>query len=94
MCARLRAPVTWPLRNQLLRAAISVSSNIAEGAGRGSDADFARFLTHSLGSLNEVEYDFLLAKDLTFVPGPVYEQRVRQIEEVRRMLSSLVGQFS
>ena len=61
--AYLTRPIAWPLRNQLLRAVISVPSNIAEGAGRGSDADFRRFLLHSLGSLNEVEYDLLLARD-------------------------------
>jgi four helix bundle protein len=77
-----------------LRHRDAIPSNIAEGAGRGSDPDFRRLLCHSLGSTNELEYDFLLAKDLTFVPVPVYDQRVRQIAEVRRMLSSLVGQLS
>ena len=54
--------------DQIARAAISVPSNIAEGAGRGTDRDFRRFLVHSLGSLNELEYDLLLARDLGFLP--------------------------
>ena len=90
----LRHRDAWEVKDQMRPAAISIPSNIAEGAGRSSDPDFRRFLFHSLGSTNELEYDFLLAKDLTFVPGSVYDQRVRQIEEVRRMLSSLVVQLT
>ena len=69
----------------------SIPSNIAEGTGRGSDPDFRRFLFHSLGSTNEVEYDFLLARDLGFLPLPLHEQRAREIQEVRRMLSGLIA---
>ena len=65
--ATWRVPDTWTLADQLRRAAISVPSKMAEGAGRGSDSDFKRFLWHSLGSLNEVEYDLLLARDLGFL---------------------------
>ncbi len=67
----LQKPEAWPLRDQLLRAAISIPSNIAEGAGRGTDPDFRRFLWHSLGSSNELEYDLLLARDLRFLQGDI-----------------------
>jgi four helix bundle protein len=89
----LRAPTEWALRDQLLRAAISVPSNIAEGAARGSDSDFNRFLRHSLGSLNEVEYDLLLARDLGFLNAPGHARLRTQLEEVRRMLNGLMGQL-
>ena len=89
--AYLAKPVAWPLRNQMLRASISVPSNIAEGAGRGSDPDFRRFLGHSLGSLNEVEYDLLLARDLGFLPPAEHSRLSAQLEEVRRMLSGLMA---
>ena len=59
--AYLKAPEGWVLRDQILKAAISIPSNIAEGAGRGSDPDFARFLWYSMGSCNEFEYDLGLA---------------------------------
>jgi four helix bundle protein len=78
----------------MLRAAISVPSNIAEGAGRGSDADFYRFLRHSLGSLNELEYDFLLARDLGFLTPGAHARLGGQLQEVRRMLSGLIAHLT
>ena len=51
---------------------------------------FRRFGFYSLGSTNELEYDFLLAKDLRFIPAALHDHRAEQIAEVRRMLSSFV----
>jgi four helix bundle protein len=93
VAAYLRSPLARPLRDQLLRAAISVPSNIAEGAGRGSDPDFGRFLRQSLGSLNEVEYDLLLARDLGFLPATEHLRYSPRVEEVRRMLSGLIAKL-
>jgi four helix bundle protein len=92
--ATFRCPEAWSLRDQITRAAISVSSNIAEGAGRGTDPDFRRFLWHSLGSCNELEYDFLLARDLDLLPAGTHGELAEQVEEVRRMLSALVRRMS
>ncbi len=92
--ATFRRPEAWSLRDQITRAAISVSSNIAEGAGRGTDPDFRRFLWHSLGSCNELEYDFLLARDLDLLPAGTHGELAEQVEEVRRMLSALVRRMS
>jgi four helix bundle protein len=92
--AHLTDPPAWPLRDQLLRALISVPSNIAEGAGRRSNADFRRFLFHSLGSLNEVEYDLLLARDLGFLAVAEHTPLSEQLEEVRRMLSGLIASLT
>ena len=91
--AYLQKPEAWPLRDQVRRAAISIPSNIAEGSGRGSDPDFRRFLWHSLGSCNELEYDLLLARDLRFLPAEMHGRLAGQVEEVRRMLSGLVQQL-
>ena len=88
--AYLKLPGAWPLRDQMHRAAISVPSNIAEGSGRSSDADFRRFLYHALGSLNELEYDFLLASDLGYLPAQVQAKATARIADVRRMLSGLI----
>ena len=90
----LKAPEAWALRDQVLRAAISIPSNVAEGAGRGSNRDFRRFLFHSLGSCNELEYDLLLARDLAFLPDASHSGLVGQLEEVRRMLTGLIQTIS
>lgn len=91
--AHLNQPLIWALRDQLLRAALSVPANIAEGAGRGSDPDFHRFLVHALGSLNEVEYDFLLARDLGFLESADHDRLSSHVAEVRRMLSGLMAEL-
>jgi four helix bundle protein len=91
--AQLMSPAAWPLRDQLLKAAISVPANIAEGCGRGTDPDFRRFLLHSMGSLNEVEYYLLLARDLTFVTAAQHSELSAQLREARRLLSGLVAKL-
>ena len=88
--AHFTTPQTWEIRTQVHKAAISIPSNIAEGAGRGSQSDFRRFGFYSLGSTNELEYDFLLATDLRFIPVDLHDRRAAQIAEVRRMLSSFL----
>lgn len=83
-------PEAWPLRDQILRAAISIPSNIAEGAGRGSDPDFCRFLWHSMGSCNELEAQLLLASDLKFIPSAVHTRLANEVSEVRQLLTRLI----
>jgi four helix bundle protein len=54
------------LTSQIRRASVSIPTNIAEGCGRSTDKEFARFLEISLGSTNETEYLLLLSCDLGF----------------------------
>ena len=82
------------LRDQMTRAAVSIPANIAEGAGRGTDRDFRRFLTHALGSANELEYDLLLARDLGALSDAAHGRLASQVAEVRRMLSSLMRRLA
>jgi four helix bundle protein len=87
--ASLKGPDSWALRSQVLRAAVSIPSNVAEGCGRGTDRDFRRFLYHSLGSCNELEYDLFLASDLGMLPEARHRELAVQLAEVRRMLNGL-----
>ena len=64
------------LCDQLQRAVVSISSNIAEGAGRPTDYDFAHFLDLSLGSANEVETQLLISKNLSYISEEQYNQLI------------------
>ena len=75
------------LVSQIRRAAISIPSNIAEGAARSSHKEFVQFLYISLGSLAELETQMLLSKDLGFIDNVEVEQ---EIESTRKMLLGLI----
>ena len=77
----------------MLRAAISIPSNIADGAGRGSKPGFSRSLWHSMGSCNELESQLLLAQDLRFVPRDQFVRLTEDVAEVRRMLTSFIDKL-
>ena len=80
----------YGLTSQLRDAASSVPANIAEGYGRGTDPELARFCRISLGSLNELEYYLLLARDLGLLPDAEHGPLQSELEIVRRLLSAFV----
>lgn len=55
------------ITSQLRREALSIPTNIAEGCGRGSDSDFARFIQIAVGSASEAEYLIFFSKELNFI---------------------------
>ena len=75
----------YGLTSQMRRAAASIPTNIAEGCGRGSEADFARFLHIAAGSASELEYQLLLARDLELLDQQTHERLNRDVTEVKRM---------
>jgi four helix bundle protein len=83
----------YGVTNQMRRAAASVAANIAEGCGRGSDADFARFLHLPMGSASELEYFLLLARDLDYLAETERAAIARDLEEVKRMLAGLIARL-
>ena len=78
------------LTNQIRRACASIPANSAEGCGRDSDADFARFLQIAMGSASELEYHLLLANDLGFLESSVYDQLNKRTAEVKQMLTAFI----
>ena len=80
----------WGLTSQIRRSAVSVPSNIVEGKARGSRKDFKRFLLIARGSLEEVKYQSLLAKELKYMNDEQYEEITVMIEDVGRLLGGMI----
>jgi four helix bundle protein len=80
----------YGLTSQIRRASASIPANIAEGCGRKSKADFARFLNIAMGSASEVEYHLLLAHDLSHLATPDYQRLASQTTEIKRMLAGYI----
>ena len=87
------------LCDQLQRAAVSISSNIAEGSAKPSDAEFAHFLDTALGSAYEVETQLLIANKIGYIKnendndnekGCSYEELHRGIVEIEKQLAGLI----
>jgi len=82
------------LTSHLRKTVISIPSNIAEGCGRDSDRDFARFLTIAMGSASEARYQILLAHDLRYLSEGRYKVLDSLVREVKRMLAGLINTLS
>ena len=85
------------LCDQLQRAAVSISSNIAEGAARSTDADFARFLDFALGSAFEVETQLTIAKNVGYFNNLdenidiSFQELMDRINSIERQLNALLS---
>jgi len=80
----------YGLSSQIRRAAVSVPSNIAEGQGRGSDAEFVRFLNIAHGSLREIETQILIAQRLAYFNATQTETLLADCSEVGKLLNGLI----
>ena len=80
----------YGLTSQIRRASSSIPANVAEGCGRGGDADFARFIQIAIGSASELKYHLLLAHDLNLLGTHLYDHLSSDVTEVKRMLTSLI----
>lgn len=77
----------YGLTGQIRCACASIPANIAEGCGRGGNAELARFLQISMGSASELEYHLLLARDLKLLNLTNYNRLANNVTEVKRMLA-------
>jgi four helix bundle protein len=78
------------LCDQLRRAVVSISSNIAEGAGRSTDLEFAHFLDISLGSSNEVETQLLISKNIGYITKEHYDELIGKLYAIQKQLVGLI----
>jgi four helix bundle protein len=81
------------LISQLRRASVSVASNIAEGASRKSDADFCRFLEIALGSCYELETQLIIAKELSYIDNPMFDELLAEITILEKQINQFIGKL-
>ena len=80
----------FSFRDQICRAAVSISNNIAEGFDRSSNADFSRFLYFSIASCSEVRSMIYLAERLGYVSQEKKEPLLEQSEEISKIVRGLI----
>lgn len=76
----------FKLTSQIRSCAYSVPMNIAEGCGRDTNPQLAHFLQISTGSCNELQYQFILSKDLEYISNEIFNELHTEIVEIRRMI--------
>lgn len=80
----------FALKNQMRRAAISISSNIAEGHDRKSDKEFSHFLTISKASSSELRSQLILARDLNYISNEDFTHLRQNLIEINKMSAGLI----
>ena len=84
----------YGLTSQSRRACVSIASNIAEGAGRNSNAQFINFLNIALGSSFELECQIILARDLEFIQVEISDDLLEDLKHIQNMLVKLIQNYN
>jgi hypothetical protein len=79
----------WALKDQMLRSSLSISSNIAEGFGRKSKKDFARFLLIAMGSTEELRSQIRFARDIGLIKDSDFNSVHDKLLEIGKMITGL-----
>ncbi len=83
----------YGITSQMKRAAVSIPSNIAEGAGRRSELEFRNFLNFSNGSSYELDTQLLLSARLGFTTEQTIEHLLKEIDELQKMNYALINKL-
>jgi four helix bundle protein len=94
IAASIRGSQYAPLRSQMIRASMSISANIVEGREQKNEREFARFLGYALASTSELEYHFIVARDVRAITHIDFSSTLDQIIDVRKMLHGLIAKLS
>ena len=86
----LRDTRDYAFRDQMIRSALSIPSNIAEGSERGSEPDFAKFLRYSKGSAAELRTQLAIAANLSIIEANQARELVAECKELSAMLEGLI----
>lgn len=78
------------LCDQLQRAAVSISSNIAEGSAKPSNVEFAHYLDASVGSAYEVETQLLISKNVGYISEDLYNELLIELQGIEKQLVGLI----
>jgi len=84
----------YGLTSQMRRSSASIPTNIAEGCGRRTDAELARFLVIAMGSASELEYQLILSCDLEYIGQLDYDRLTNDVTEVKRMLTAFIQKLN
>ncbi len=79
----------YGLTSQMIRSAISIPSNIAEGCGRKTNKDFHHFLNIALGSSFELETQLIIAKEFDYIDQEILDNTSRIITDIQKMIYGL-----
>ncbi|HNM31170.1 MAG TPA: four helix bundle protein [Chitinophagales bacterium] len=88
--SQLPSDEKFGLISQIRRCAVSIPSNIAEGASRTSNKEFAHFLEIAYGSSFELETQLLLCVDLNFLPKDIVELIITELQEIQKIIYKLI----
>ena len=76
----------YALSSQIKRSAVSIPSNIAEGAGRDTNPQFSHFLNIAYGSSYELQTQLIISERLNFISSEVNESLLEKLNEVQKMV--------
>jgi four helix bundle protein len=84
----------YGLTSQMRRSSSSIATNIAEGCGRNSAADFARFLQIAIGSASELEYQIQLGYDLEIISNEDFSKLPNGVIQIKKMLTKYIQKLT